>query len=1037
MNGKPDPRAPSELSANLFSFIWRYSARDQFALLMLTLASFPVLYFSLTLPKLILNGAIQGQPSALDDYVPTMDQVTLLWLLSGLLLILIMANGVLKMRLNIYRGMVGERLIRRLRFIMIARTIDLPPEQARRISQGEAVSMITAESEPLTGVMGDAFAQPVFQLGQMLTILAFLFLQNVWLGVAGIALIPVQAYIIPRMQREVNKLQRARVAEVRQLSEQIGESVAGASALRLHGGQRRRLAQFSDRLHRMFDIRVEIFRKKFLIKFINNLLTQITPFLFYALGGYLVIKGQLSIGALVAAIAAARDIAEPWRELLMYWNQAQEASSRYTHLIRQFASRPARSESEHERTETDAPHLSGDIQLSNVSIASREGRPILDQIDATLPGGALIGLEILDDIARQAFVEVLTGEREADFGTVSVGGQRIADLSLDARAARIGTATSAPFIFRASVADNIRMPLKRRPPPGTHADAPTPQQLEAARTGNSADRIDIIWHDGGSSYLADHEEVERWWLRIIDAMGTSDYLLERALDDWLAAGAHDALAESLMAHQMHLLHQLAEEDLTDDVEPFAPAAFNSSLSIGENLLFAVRRRGHDEAGLIPLLRRLNALDIAPSLLAFAADLGAVLARAFGEVGPDHPLLRRLTSIRPAYFKRLVELADHMDPRKPLALPEADRLTLLELLFKMSARDLGSTVPGSLAAAIVAARGPAREGLGELPWLEFEPIVPGVFNHSLTILENMLGGTVRSRSSGRQRKLRRAVIDFILANHLEGQLRLLIGDVDAGLGGENLSPVARERLSLARALIRRPDLLILDRALASLPPPERQQVWQRVRALLPDSTLIIIEAEFRSHEGFDRILRIHEGRLARTAEPPETALATTPRSLLADQQDKFAAIGRVDEFRGLRSAQLELLAYASEWRRYAAGDYIFRAGDPTDGVYVVTEGRGEIRWPETEYQHADVIDEVHPGRLIGDLTVILDRDRMSSLVAATDMACLRIGEQEFRDILEGDIGVALQLLRKVSDHLHVVVHELGLVTHQSEDATPDN
>ena len=86
--------------------------------------------------------------------------------------------------------------------------------------------MVTSEAEPLGGVMGDALAQPVFQAGQMLTIVTFLFVQNPWLGLAAVALIPLQAWLIPRLQRRINLLQKERVHEVRRLSERIGESVA-------------------------------------------------------------------------------------------------------------------------------------------------------------------------------------------------------------------------------------------------------------------------------------------------------------------------------------------------------------------------------------------------------------------------------------------------------------------------------------------------------------------------------------------------------------------------------------------------------------------------------------------------------------------------------------------------------------------------------------------------------------------------------------------------------------------------------------------
>src|SRR5690606_27326655 len=45
---------------SIFRFILRYSARQQVAILLLTLASFPFLYMTLELPKWIVNDAISG-----------------------------------------------------------------------------------------------------------------------------------------------------------------------------------------------------------------------------------------------------------------------------------------------------------------------------------------------------------------------------------------------------------------------------------------------------------------------------------------------------------------------------------------------------------------------------------------------------------------------------------------------------------------------------------------------------------------------------------------------------------------------------------------------------------------------------------------------------------------------------------------------------------------------------------------------------------------------------------------------------------------
>src|SRR5437879_13532575 len=59
----PKPPAPEsgDLEPSVYRFILKYSLKQQILLLLLTLASFPFLYYSLDLPKTIVNGAIAGK----------------------------------------------------------------------------------------------------------------------------------------------------------------------------------------------------------------------------------------------------------------------------------------------------------------------------------------------------------------------------------------------------------------------------------------------------------------------------------------------------------------------------------------------------------------------------------------------------------------------------------------------------------------------------------------------------------------------------------------------------------------------------------------------------------------------------------------------------------------------------------------------------------------------------------------------------------------------------------------------------------------
>src|SRR5438132_14368757 len=99
---------PIALQPTIYRFILRYSLPQQVLLLVLTLVSFPFLYYSLVLPKTITNGAIAGKHFPQDILGFEFDQVTYLMLLCAAFLVLVFINGAFKYYINTFKGRLGE-----------------------------------------------------------------------------------------------------------------------------------------------------------------------------------------------------------------------------------------------------------------------------------------------------------------------------------------------------------------------------------------------------------------------------------------------------------------------------------------------------------------------------------------------------------------------------------------------------------------------------------------------------------------------------------------------------------------------------------------------------------------------------------------------------------------------------------------------------------------------------------------------------------------------------------------------------------------
>ncbi len=110
------------------------------------------------------------------------------------------------------------------------------------------------------------------------------------------------------------------------------------------------------------------------------------------------------------------------------------------------------------------------------------------------------------------------------------------------------------------------------------------------------------------------------------------------------------------------------------------------------------------------------------------------------------------------------------------------------------------------------------------------------------------------------------------------------------------------------------------------------------------------------------------------------------------------------------AAFEIFRTVDTVERLAAGDVIFSAGDPGDGMYVVREGTVTI--------HADglPIEEVGPGGIFGELALIDSAPRSATATAATPCELVLLNERAFLFHVSQTPFFALNVMRVLSQRL---------------------
>ena len=97
------------------------------------------------------------------------------------------------------------------------------------------------------------------------------------------------------------------------------------------------------------------------------------------------------------------------------------------------------------------------------------------------------------------------------------------------------------------------------------------------------------------------------------------------------------------------------------------------------------------------------------------------------------------------------------------------------------------------------------------------------------------------------------------------------DTVVGERGTLMSGGERQRLALARAMLRKPHLLILDEATSAIDIAGEHDILARLRALTPQLTAVVIAHRGESLAFCTRVLRFEAGRVADDKAPPWPAV----------------------------------------------------------------------------------------------------------------------------------------------------------------------
>jgi len=371
--------------------------------------------------------------------------------------IAIVVAGLARLGLSVFRRLVAGRVSLGvevdLRNLLYGRLQQLELSFFDRQQTGQLMSRATVDLQAVRFFLGYGLiyiAQSLLSL--LLAAVAMFALQP---GLAALALAPLPfvvliAFVYGRQSRPALQEVQQRIAE---LTAEAEENISGVRVVKAFAQEQRQLARFRDSVARVFHQAIYATKIQAVYGPLISFLPNIGLALILFVGGRQVIHGTLTLGQFTAFYAYLLILISPMRTLGYMLSAAQRATASGARIFQVLDREPQITSPE------PAPALPpgrGNVKLSGVGLTFDGARhPALSDIDLEVEAGQTVALVGAMGSGKTALVSLLARLYDVTEGAVYIDGADVRSVDLLSLRHQIATVSDDPFLFSASVRDNI------------------------------------------------------------------------------------------------------------------------------------------------------------------------------------------------------------------------------------------------------------------------------------------------------------------------------------------------------------------------------------------------------------------------------------------------------------------------------------------------------------------------------------------------------------------------------------------------------
>ncbi len=412
---------------------------------------------------LIAGAALAVVVSAMDGLIawlvkPTMDEIfirrdlTMLKVLPVVILGIYLAKGAGRYGQSYMMAAVGERVIAAIRRELYAHIQAMPLAFFQGRHSSDLMSRIVVDAGRLARLSSEVLVMAFRQVATVVALVAVMFAQEWRLTLLALIALPLVGLTVRAMGRRLYEINRRTQEQIAALTTLLQEALTGTKIVKAFGREDHERARF-DRINRqLLELSLKDHRVDELSEPLMEVLAAVGVMAILWYGGYRVVQGAMTPGALFSFVTATLMLYGPVRKLSRIANLYQQTMPSADRIFEVLALQPAVADAPGARV-LDA--FRDRIAFDHVWFQYDDGEMVLKDISLAVPRGEVVAFVGMSGAGKSTLTDLIPRFHDVTRGRILVDGVDVRAYTQASLRAQIAIVTQDTFLFHDTIEANI------------------------------------------------------------------------------------------------------------------------------------------------------------------------------------------------------------------------------------------------------------------------------------------------------------------------------------------------------------------------------------------------------------------------------------------------------------------------------------------------------------------------------------------------------------------------------------------------------